>query len=162
MPRRRPPGPPRRRRIGAEIRGVALSGDLDAATVAAIRQALVRHKVVFFRDQTLDEAGHEAFGRLLGDLVPHPTVPTLDGTAGTLDIDGSRGERASSWHTDVTFVPNYPAISILRAVTLPAYGGDTLWANTEAAYAELPEACATSPTGSGPCTRTSTTTSADG
>ncbi len=127
-------------RIGAEIRGVALSGHLDAATVAAIRQALVQHKVIFFRDQTLDEAGHEAFGRLLGDLVPHPTVPSLDGTAGTLDIDGSRGERANSWHTDVTFVPNYPAISILRAVTLPAYGGDTLWANTAAAYAELPKA----------------------
>lgn len=127
-------------RIGAEIRGVALSGHLDAATVAAIRQALVQHKVIFFRDQSLDEAGHEAFGQLLGDLVPHPTVPSLDGTAGTLDIDGSRGERASSWHTDVTFVPNYPAISILRAVTLPAYGGDTLWANTAAAYAELPEA----------------------
>ena len=126
-------------RIGAEIRGIALSGDLDATTVAAIKQALVQHKVVFFRDQALDEAGHEAFGRLLGDLVPHPTVPSLDGTAGTLDIDGSRGERASSWHTDVTFVPNYPAISILRAVTLPAYGGDTLWANTAAAYAELPD-----------------------
>ncbi|MCJ2126543.1 TauD/TfdA dioxygenase family protein [Methylobacterium sp. J-077] len=126
-------------RIGAEIRGVALSGDLDAATVAAIRQALVTHKVVFFRDQNLDEAGQEAFGRRLGDLVPHPTVPSLAGTAGILDLDGSRGERASSWHTDVTFVPAYPAISILRAVTLPAYGGDTLWANTAAAYAELPE-----------------------
>lgn len=127
-------------RIGAEIRGVALAGDLDAAAVAAIRQALVTHKVVFFRDQTLDEAGQEAFGRRLGDLVPHPTVPSLAGTAGVLDLDGGRGERASSWHTDVTFVPAYPAISILRAVTLPAYGGDTLWANTAAAYAELPEA----------------------
>ena len=126
-------------RIGAEIRGVALSGDLDAGTVAAIRQALTTHKVVFFRDQDLDEARQEAFGRRLGDLVPHPTVPSLAGTAGILDIDGSRGERASSWHTDVTFVPAYPAISILRAVTLPAYGGDTLWANTAAAYADLPE-----------------------
>ncbi|MGY2049979.1 TauD/TfdA dioxygenase family protein [Methylobacterium sp. JK268] len=126
-------------RIGAEIRGVALSGDLEAETLAAIRQALLAHKVVFFRDQSLDEAGQEAFGRLLGDLVPHPTVPSLAGTAGILDIDGSRGERASSWHTDVTFVPDYPAISILRAVTLPAFGGDTLWANTAAAYAELPE-----------------------
>ncbi|MEL6062442.1 MULTISPECIES: TauD/TfdA dioxygenase family protein [unclassified Methylobacterium] len=126
-------------RIGAEIRGVALSGDLDAGTVAAIRAALVTHKVLFFRDQNLDEAGQEAFGRRLGELVPHPTVPSLPGTAGVLDLDGSRGERASSWHTDVTFVPAYPAISILRAVTLPAYGGDTLWANTAAAYAELPE-----------------------
>ena len=126
-------------RIGAEIRGVALSGDLDAGTVAAIRQALLTHKVVFFRDQSLDESGQEAFGRRLGELVPHPTVPSLPGTAGILDLDASRGERASSWHTDVTFVPAYPAISILRAVTLPAYGGDTLWANTAAAYTDLPE-----------------------
>ncbi len=95
--------------------------------------------MVFFRDQDLDEAGQEAFGRRLGDLVAHPTVPSLAGTAGVLDIDGSRGERASSWHTDVTFVPAYPALSILRAVTLPPYGGDTLWANTAAAYADLPE-----------------------
>ncbi|MCJ2049693.1 TauD/TfdA dioxygenase family protein [Methylobacterium sp. J-070] len=126
-------------RIGAEIRGLALSDGLDAATVTALRAALVTHKVVFFRDQSLDEAGQEAFGRLLGDLVPHPTVPPLAGTAGVLDLDGSRGERASSWHTDVTFVPAYPAISILRAVTVPPFGGDTLWANTAAAYAELPE-----------------------
>lgn len=126
-------------RLGAEIRGLALSGDLDDGTVAAIRQALNTHKVVFFRDQDLDEAGQEAFGRRLGDLVAHPTVPSLAGTAGVLDIDGSRGERASSWHTDVTFVPAYPALSILRAVTLPPYGGDTLWANTAAAYADLPE-----------------------
>ena len=73
-----------------------------------------------YPNYALDEAGQEAFGRRLGGLVPHPTVPSLAGTAGILDIDGSRGERASSWHTDVTFVPAYPAISILRAVTLPA------------------------------------------
>ncbi len=128
-------------RIGAEVHGVRLSGDLPPATVRAIRQALGRHKVLFFRNQThLDEAGQEAFGRLFGSLVPHPTVPSLNGTEGILDVDGSRGERASSWHTDVTFVPDYPAISILRSVTAPERGGDTLWANTAAAYKELPDA----------------------
>jgi alpha-ketoglutarate-dependent taurine dioxygenase len=57
-----------------------------------------------------------------------------------LDIDGSRGERASSWHTDVTFVADYPKISILRGVVVPKAGGDTLWANTAAAYNDLSEA----------------------
>lgn len=127
-------------RLGAEVHGVRLSGDLSAATVDAIRQTLLRHKVIFFRGQThLDEVSHEAFGRLFGDLVPHPTVPSLNGTTSTLDIDGSRGERASSWHTDVTFVDAYPKISILRGVVLPQRGGDTVWANTAAAYSALPE-----------------------
>jgi alpha-ketoglutarate-dependent taurine dioxygenase len=127
-------------RIGAEIQGVRLSGDLQPATLQAIRQALLKYKVVFFRGQThLDEAEQEAFGRLFGDLVPHPTVPSLQGTDNVLDIDGSRGERASSWHTDVTFVADYPKISILRGVVVPEAGGDTLWANTAAAYADLPE-----------------------
>jgi alpha-ketoglutarate-dependent sulfate ester dioxygenase len=127
-------------RIGAEIHGVRLASDLPSATVDAIRHALLKHKVIFFRHQShLDEAEQEAFGRLFGDLVPHPTVPSLQGTDNVLDIDGSRGERASSWHTDVTFVADYPKISILRGVVVPEAGGDTLWANTAAAYADLPE-----------------------
>lgn len=126
-------------RIGAEIHGVRLSGGLDPATVQAVNQALLRHKVIFLRDQhDLDDAEQEAFGRLLGELVPHPTVPSLKGTSAVLDIDGGRGERASSWHTDVTFVDAYPKISILRGAVVPASGGDTVWANMAAAYDELP------------------------
>ncbi|MFP3520816.1 TauD/TfdA family dioxygenase, partial [Pseudomonas sp. SIMBA_077] len=75
--------------------------------------------------------------RQFGNLVPHPTVPSLAGTANILDVDGSRGERASSWHTDVTFVDAYPKASILRSVVAPASGGDTVWANTATAYNEL-------------------------
>jgi taurine dioxygenase len=127
--------------IGAEVHGVRLSGDLQPAALKALQQALLTYKVLFFRGQThLDEAGQEAFGRLFGELVPHPTVPSLQGTENVLDVDGRRGERASSWHTDVTFVADYPRISILRSVIAPERGGDTLWANTAAAYAELPEA----------------------
>src|SRR5499433_3227661 len=78
--------------IGAEIHGVRLSGDLPSETVTAIRDALLRHRVVFFRGQGhLDEAGHQAFARLLGPLVPHPTVPPLAGTEAVLDIDGENG-----------------------------------------------------------------------
>ncbi|MFD7553947.1 TauD/TfdA dioxygenase family protein [Streptomyces sp. NPDC059835] len=125
-------------RIGAEIGGVKLGGDLPEATVAEIRAALLAHKVVFFRDQDhLDEAGHEAFAQLLGAPVAHPTVPSADGRY-ALGIDSHHGARANQWHTDVTFVPAYPAFSILRAVTIPPYGGNTLWANTAAAYANLP------------------------
>jgi alpha-ketoglutarate-dependent sulfate ester dioxygenase len=126
--------------IGAEIRGVKLSGDLDLATVRAIREALFTHKVIFFRGQQhLDEASHEAFGRLLGDLVAHPTVPTLAGTESVMNIDGGRGNRAASWHTDITFIEAYPQASILRALVVPEYGGDTMWANTARAYQGLPD-----------------------
>src|SRR5215831_12087937 len=124
--------------IGAEIHGVRLSGDLPAATVTAIRDALLRHRVVFFRGQgQLDEAEQEAFARLLGPLVPHPTVPSLAGTEAVLNIDAEKA-RANRWHTDVTFVPAFPLFSVLRGVVIPPVGGDTVWANTVAAYETLP------------------------
>ncbi|NGO13966.1 TauD/TfdA family dioxygenase [Streptomyces sp. HC44] len=125
-------------RIGAVISGVRLGGDLDEATVAAIRAAILEHKVVFFRDQQhLDAESHEAFGRLLGEPVAHPTVPSVDGRY-AFGIDNDHGGRANQWHSDVTFVPAYPAFSILRAEVVPPYGGNTLWADTATAYARLP------------------------
>jgi alpha-ketoglutarate-dependent taurine dioxygenase len=126
-------------RIGAEIRGVRLKGDLDKSTVQTIRQALLKHKVVFFRGQQhLDDAGHEHFARLLGRPVAHPTVPVKAGSSYLLELNSEYGGRANSWHTDVTFVDAYPQASILRAVVVPASGGDTVWANTAAAYEHLP------------------------
>jgi alpha-ketoglutarate-dependent sulfate ester dioxygenase len=122
--------------IGTEIRGVRLSGDLPAATVTAIRDALMRHRVVFFRGQGhLDEAGHQAFARLLGPLVPHPTLPSVAGTEAVLDIDGENG-RASQWHTDMTFVPAFPLFSVLRGVVIPPVGGDTVRASRVARSSE--------------------------
>lgn len=127
-------------RIGAEIRGVVLSGDLDAGTVQAIEAALVRHKVIFFREQQhLDNAEHEAFASLFGDPVAHPTVPVAEGSKYLLELDSREGYAASSWHTDVTFVDAYPKGSILRGITIPEAGGDTLWANGVTAYEELSE-----------------------
>jgi len=127
--------------IGAEIRGVQLSGDLDAGTVREIEAALVRHKVIFFRGQDhLDNAEHEAFAGLFGDPVAHPTVPVAEGSKYLLELDSKEGYAASSWHTDVTFVDAYPKGSILRALNVPEAGGDTLWANGETAYEALPEA----------------------
>jgi alpha-ketoglutarate-dependent taurine dioxygenase len=121
--------------IGARIDGVRLGGDLDPTVVASIRQALLQHKVVFFRGQThLDDATHHEFTALLGETTaPHPTVA---GEGSVLAIDSTHG-KANSWHTDVTFVDRVPAISVLRGVLLPGYGGTTTWANTAKAYAGL-------------------------
>lgn len=125
-------------RIGAEIRGLSLARDLDPANVRAIRAALLRHKVIFFRDQhDLDDAGHEAVAEALGEPVKHPTVPIAEGSRFLLDLNARAGYGASSWHSDVTFVPDYPLASILRALVVPEAGGDTMWANTATAYDDL-------------------------
>jgi taurine dioxygenase len=127
-------------RLGAEVRGFALGPELSDGQVEAIRQALYRHKVLFFREQHhLDDAAQEAFANRLGQPVPHPTVPVRDGSSYLLELDSEVGGRAASWHTDVTFVDAYPAASILRAVVSPDSGGDTVWANTTSAYEHLPE-----------------------
>jgi taurine dioxygenase len=125
--------------FGAELRGLRLGGDLQPATINAIKQAVLKYRAVFFRGQNLDDAGQEAFARLWGKkLLPHPTIPSLEGTEAILDVDGGAGRRASQWHADITFIDAYPSISILRAVVLPERGGDTLWADTRSAYAGLP------------------------
>ncbi|MFJ7638786.1 TauD/TfdA dioxygenase family protein [Peribacillus sp. NPDC097225] len=126
-------------RIGAEIQGVQLSGDLDPAIFNEIKQALNEHKVVFFRGQHhLDDAGQEAFSSLLGEPYAHPTVPVKDNTNYIFELDSEQGAKANHWHTDVTFVPEVPKYSILRGVTIPNVGGDTVWANTNQAYEDLP------------------------
>ena len=126
--------------IGAEIRDITLSADLDAETFAQLEAALVKYKVLFFRQQShLTDAEHQAFGARFGKIVAHPTVPAPEGTK-LFELDASKGGgRADSWHTDVTFVDAFPKISILRGVTIPEYGGDTVWANTARAYEQLPE-----------------------
>ena len=117
--------------IGAEIRDIRLSADLDADTFAQLDAALVKYKVLFFRQQShLTDAEHQAFGARFGKIVAHPTVPAPEGTK-LFELDASKGGgRADSWHTDVTFVDAFPKVSILRGVTIPEYGGDTVWANT--------------------------------
>ncbi|WP_048746017.1 MULTISPECIES: TauD/TfdA family dioxygenase [Paenibacillus] len=125
-------------RIGAEIRGIKLSASLQGDELKAIEEALLSYKVLFFRGQShLDDAGQEAFAKLLGDLYAHPTVPVKNGTNAVLELDSEHGGRANSWHTDVTFVDAYPKASVLRAVVVPPAGGDTVWANTAAAYNDL-------------------------
>ncbi|MBI2699037.1 MULTISPECIES: TauD/TfdA dioxygenase family protein [Mycobacterium] len=127
-------------RIGAEISGVRLGGDLAPAAVDEIRTALLAHKVIFFRNQHhLDDQQQLAFAGLLGTPVGHPAATALAPDAPVITPINSELGKANRWHTDVTFAANYPAASILRAVTLPSYGGSTLWANTATAYDALPK-----------------------
>jgi taurine dioxygenase len=125
--------------IGGEVLNLKLSATLSAAALAELETALVKYKVLFFRGQShLDDHEHQAFGARLGKTVPHPTVPAPQGTK-LFELDASKGGgRADSWHTDVTFVDAFPKMSILRGVKIPAYGGDTVWANTAVAYERLP------------------------
>ena len=125
--------------IGARIDGVLLGGGLDAGVVDQIHEALLRHKVIFFRDQHhLDEEQHFAFAKRLGAPIRVFGANSIpDGPPGVSLVDSDRG-KATRWHTDHTFSLNIPTASILRAVTLPNYGGSTLWASTTAAYAALP------------------------
>jgi alpha-ketoglutarate-dependent sulfate ester dioxygenase len=126
--------------IGAEITGVTVGPDLPGDVVGLIRDALHENKVIFFRGQDrLDDAAQAGFARQFGDLTTaHPTVPGTQADRHVLELDAQRGGgKANAWHTDVTFVDRPPAITMLRAVTLPPYGGDTTWANTATAYNTL-------------------------
>ncbi|MBW0014888.1 TauD/TfdA family dioxygenase [Mycobacterium sp.] len=127
-------------RIGARIDGVRLSGDLDPGIVEEIRGALLANKVIFFRGQDhLDDDQQLAFAGRLGTPIGHPAAhPTATNGSIITPINSDYG-KANRWHTDITFAANYPAASILRAITLPGYGGSTLWASTAAAYDGLPE-----------------------
>jgi alpha-ketoglutarate-dependent taurine dioxygenase len=125
--------------IGAEITGVDTGIALDDDTVGQVRQALLDHKVVFLRDQSLDYARQVAFAERLGQLtLGHPTLASPPGQPFLEEIDTRRGTRANHWHTDVTFVDRPPAFTLLHAVVIPPLGGDTIWANTVTAYQSLP------------------------
>lgn len=128
-------------RIGAEVTGVKLTPDLDPALLAEIESALKEHKVLFFRNQHhLDDQSHEAFAKRLGELYAHPTVPVKENTKAIFELDSEQGAKANVWHTDVSSVPEVPKYSVLRGVTIPEVGGDTVWANTNTAYESLPQA----------------------
>ncbi|MEU5044694.1 TauD/TfdA dioxygenase family protein [Streptomyces griseorubiginosus] len=126
--------------IGAHVSGVDISRPLDEETATALRDALNVHKALVFSDVNLDDEGQQAFARHFGELTTaHPTVPAVDGAPNVLPVDSEGGQAANHWHTDVTFVLNPPQASTLRSLTIPPYGGETLIANSAAAYRDLPQ-----------------------
>ena len=125
--------------IGAEITGVDAGGALPRETVADIRQAVLEHKVVFLRDQRLDYASQVAFAERFGTLTAgHPIFAQPERQPYLREVDSAQGTRANHWHTDLTFLDRPPALAFLHAVVIPPVGGDTMWANTAAAYRSLP------------------------
>lgn len=133
--------------IGAEIGGVDIAQSLSDDQVGAIRDALLRWKVVFFRDQNLDHAAHVRFARYFGQPTPGHVV--FGGDADYPEIYSIAKHRTANagkdplrrtwtdWHTDITAAVNPPFASILRGVTVPPYGGDTYWTNLAVAYEQL-------------------------
>jgi taurine dioxygenase len=140
--------------IGAEVHGIDLGQPLDGATVAELSDALLQWKVLFFRDQPLTREQHVAFGETFGALTPgHPIHVAPDDRDEVLVVDTRQSKvdhgyveadpfarprrTVNGWHTDITFVVNPAAASILRGEIIPPYGGDTLWTNLVAAYEDL-------------------------
>ncbi|MBL7497458.1 TauD/TfdA family dioxygenase [Frankia sp. CNm7] len=125
--------------LGARVRGIDLAADLPDEAIGAIGAALVAHKVLFFPGQRLDPDSQIAFARRFGELTSsHPVMAPLDDAHPQLwELEGQGGGRSDEWHTDVTFVRRPPLGSVLRAVRLPAHGGDTLWTDLQAAYDSL-------------------------
>ena len=141
--------------IGAEISGVDLSRPLDRATFDELHQALLKWRVLFFRDQALSNEQLKAFGRQFGPLTPaHPISDGLDDHPEIWErkIEEYRTRRAErddptpsrrlprdykGWHIDITFVANPNRYSILYGAEIPPYGGDTIFGSLIAAYEGL-------------------------
>jgi taurine dioxygenase len=121
--------------VGAELSGVDLS-HLDDATFAEIRRAFLAYKVIFFRDQDISTEDHLAFARRFGELEEHPFIPAKEGYEKVVQF--AKNERVigveNVWHHDVTWRLRPSLGSVLRAVDVPAIGGDTLFADMCAAY----------------------------
>jgi taurine dioxygenase len=124
--------------LGAEVRGVDLTDDLDDATIVEIEQALVDHLVLFFRDQPMSPAQQVALGRRFGALHVHPLAPNLGPEfPEIIALDTSNIQNPVEWHSDATFEECPPLGSILHALEVPPLGGDTVWASMYAAYDAL-------------------------
>ncbi|MCY1418561.1 Alpha-ketoglutarate-dependent taurine dioxygenase [compost metagenome] len=127
--------------LGAQISGVDLSAELSLEHRDAIEQALLKHQVLFFREQPLNPQQQARFAAHFGDLHTHPIYPNVPQTPQVLILDTAVTDVRDNavWHTDVTFLPTPALGAVLSAKQLPAYGGDTLWASGIAAYEALSE-----------------------
>jgi taurine dioxygenase len=124
--------------LGAEVTGVDLSSPLDDPTIAAIRRALLEHKVLLFRKQSLDPTSQARLASRFGELTPaHPVEPSVEGHPEILSLDSDDGARADVWHSDLTFQESPPLGAMLHAVVVPEVGGDTIWTDMAAAYDAL-------------------------
>ncbi|KGH19462.1 taurine dioxygenase [Comamonas thiooxydans] len=130
--------------IGAELSNVHLGAAAeDEGLMTEIRQALLKHRVIFFRDQDITRAEHVAFARKFGELEDHPVVGSHPEHPGLVQIyktpDNPLDRNENSWHTDATWREQPPMGCVLRCVECPPVGGDTMWVNMVMAYENLPD-----------------------
>ena len=130
--------------IGAELSNVNLGvASRDAALIAEIRALLLKHRVLFFRDQDITRAEHVAFARHFGELEDHPVAGSDPENPGLVRIYKSpeqpNDRYENSWHADATWREKPQFGAVLRCVECPPVGGDTMWANMVLAYDRLPE-----------------------
>ncbi|SVC89332.1 uncharacterized protein METZ01_LOCUS342186 [marine metagenome] len=128
--------------IGAEISEVSLNKDLNDDICDQIYNALIKHQVVFFRDQDLSPESHLKLAKSFGEPEPpHPVYPHVDGYENIVLLKNTKDDipNTTDWHKDLTFKSNPPFASILHGIKIPDVGGDTLWASMSAAYDNLPD-----------------------
>lgn len=130
--------------IGAELIDVNLAQAAhDEGLFAAIKAELLKHKVLFLRDQQISRADHVAFARRFGELEDHPVAGSDPEHPGLVRIYKSpehpNDRYENSWHTDATWREAPPMGCVLRCVECPPVGGDTMWANMALAYEKLPQ-----------------------
>jgi taurine dioxygenase len=130
--------------IGAELCGVSLRDAAhDDGLFSEIYAALLRHRVLFLRDQDITRAEHVAFARRFGDLEDHPVAGSDPDHPGLVriykDLNSPPDHYENAWHCDATWREAPPMGCVLRCVETPEVGGDTIWANMVAAYEDLPE-----------------------
>jgi taurine dioxygenase len=130
--------------IGALLENVSL-GDAarDAGLFGEIRALLLRHRVLFLRDQAISPAEHVAFARCFGELEDHPVAGSDPDHPGLVriykDLDSPPEHYENAYHCDATWRESPPMGCVLRCVECPPVGGDTIWVNMVEAYAGLPD-----------------------
>ena len=127
--------------IGAQVSDVDLSRPLSDAQFEQLYHGLLRHQVLFLRNQVITPEQQRALAIRFGDLHIHPVYPHAEGVEEIIVLDTHQNNPPDNdnWHTDVTFIETPPAIAILASKLLPASGGDTLWSSGIAAYEALSE-----------------------
>jgi taurine dioxygenase len=130
--------------IGAELGNVSLAAAaVDNDLLAEIRGLLLKHRVLFFRDQDISRADHVAFARRFGELKDHPVIGSDPEHPGLVQIykspDTPIDRYENAWHSDETWRESTPFGSVLRCVECPPVGGDTMWANMVMAHDRLPD-----------------------
>ena len=126
---------------GAEIQDICLADELRTDTIQAINEALFQYGMIFFRNQQITDQQYLSFAEKMGTPRINPLTPHVEGFPAIARLIKEPWHETSTgdmWHTDHSFLPS-PMNTLLRAVEVPEFGGDTLWTNTRAAFEALPE-----------------------